>query len=452
MLEKFANIFRIPELRDRVLFTLFIFLICRVGAHIPTPGINAEALGEFFRQSQNTLFGLYDMFTGGAFQKVAVFGLGIMPYISASIIIQLLSTTMPFFQRLSKEGEQGRKKITQYTRYGTVFLSAMQAGGVAIFLESITAPGSGMPIVLHPGIAFKLTTMLMLTTGTMILMWLGEQISDRGIGNGISLIIFLGVVDRMPAALFDEFQQVAAQTRPLLAEIFLLALMYLTIMAAIILTQGVRKIPVQYAKRVVGRRVMGGQSTNIPLRINMAGVMPIIFAQSLMFFPQTLATLMPDGVMKDWLNSAFGWTAWPYLILYWILIIFFAYFYTAMTFNPVEVAENLKRYGGFIPGVRPGKKTSEYIDNVLTRITLPGAVFLGFLAVFPQIIFRYAGDLLGSNISFNFASFFGGTGLLIMVGVALDTLQQIESHLTMRHYDGLMKTGRIRGRSRMSGP
>jgi len=450
MLEKFANIFRIPELRDRVLFTLFIFLICRVGAHIPTPGIDAAALGEFFRQSQNTLFGLYDMFTGGAFQKVAIFGLGIMPYISASIIIQLMSTPVPFFQRLSKEGEQGRKKITQYTRYGTVFLSAMQAGGVAIFLESITAPGSGASIVLHPGFAFKLTTMLMLTTGTMILMWLGEQITERGIGNGISLIIFIGVIETIPAAIFDEAQQVAAQTRPLLAELFLVALMGATIMGAIALTQGVRKIPVQYAKRVVGRRVMGGQSTHLPLRINMAGVMPIIFAQSLMFFPQTLATMLPDGGMKDWLNAAFSWTAWPYLITYWILIIFFTYFYTAMTFNPVEVAENLKRYGGFIPGVRPGKKTSEYIDHVLTRITLPGAIFLGFLAVFPQILFRYAGSLFGSNISFNFASFFGGTGLLIMVGVALDTLQQIESHLTMRHYDGLMKTGRIRGRSRLS--
>jgi len=449
MLDKFANIFRIPELRDRVLFTLFIFLVCRIGVHIPTPGIDAGALGEFFTQSQNTLFGLYDMFTGGAFQKVGIFGLGVMPYISASIIIQLMGTTVPFFQRLMKEGEQGRKKITQYTRYGTVFLSAMQAAGVAVFLESIQAP-SGMEIVIAKGLGFKLTTMLTLTTGTLILMWLGEQISERGIGNGMSLIIFLGVVDRIPVALFDEFQQVAAQTRPLLAEVFLLALMGATIMGAILLTQGVRKIPVQYAKRVVGNRMMGGQSTHLPLRINMAGVMPIIFSQSLMFLPQTLGTLLPEGVVKEFVNSAFNWTAWPYLILDWMLIVFFTYFYTAMSFNPVDVAENLKRYGGFIPGIRPGKKTSEYIDFVLTRITLPGAIFLGFLAVFPQILFRYAGELLGSNISFNFASFFGGTGLLIMVGVALDTLQQIESHLTMRHYDGLMKTGRIRGRNRMS--
>lgn len=449
MLDKFANIFRIPELRDRVLFTLFIFLVCRIGVHIPTPGIDAGALGEFFTQSQNTLFGLYDMFTGGAFQKVGIFGLGVMPYISASIIIQLMGTTVPFFQRLMKEGEQGRKKITQYTRYGTVFLSAMQAAGVAVFLESIKAP-SGMEIVIAKGFGFKLTTMLTLTTGTLILMWLGEQISERGIGNGMSLIIFLGVVDRIPVALFDEFQQVAAQTRPLLAEVFLLALMGATIMGAILLTQGVRKIPVQYAKRVVGNRMMGGQATHLPLRINMAGVMPIIFSQSLMFLPQTLGSLLPEGVVKEFLTSAFSWTAWPYLIMDWLLIVFFTYFYTAMSFNPVDVAENLKRYGGFIPGIRPGKKTSEYIDFVLTRITLPGAIFLGFLAVFPQILFRYAGNLLGSNISFNFASFFGGTGLLIMVGVALDTLQQIESHLTMRHYDGLMKTGRIRGRNRMS--
>ncbi len=447
MLDKFANIFRIPELRDRVLFTLFIFLVCRIGVHIPTPGIDAGALGEFFTQSQNTLFGLYDMFTGGAFQKVGIFGLGVMPYISASIIIQLMGTTVPYFQRLMKEGEQGRKKITQLTRYGTVFLSAMQAAGVAVFLESIQAP-SGMEIVIAKGLGFKLTTMLTLTTGTLILMWLGEQISERGIGNGMSLIIFLGVVDRIPVALFDEFQQVAAQTRPLLAEVFLLALMGATIMGAILLTQGVRRIPVQYAKRVVGNRMMGGQATHLPLRINMAGVMPIIFSQSLMFLPQTLGTLLPEGVIKEFVNSAFSWTAWPYLILDWLLIVFFTYFYTAMSFNPVDVAENLKRYGGFIPGIRPGKKTSEYIDFVLTRITLPGAIFLGFLAVFPQILFRYAGDLLGSNISFNFASFFGGTGLLIMVGVALDTLQQIESHLTMRHYDGLMKTGRIRGRNR----
>jgi preprotein translocase subunit SecY len=415
--------------------------------HIPTPGIDAGALGEFFTQSQNTLFGLYDMFTGGAFQKVGIFGLGVMPYISASIIIQLMGTTVPYFQRLMKEGEQGRKKITQLTRYGTVFLSAMQAAGVAVFLESIQAP-SGNEIVIAKGLGFKLTTMLTLTTGTLILMWLGEQISERGIGNGMSLIIFLGVVDRIPVALFDEFQQVAAQTRPLLAEVFLLALMGATIMGAILLTQGVRRIPVQYAKRVVGNRMMGGQATHLPLRINMAGVMPIIFSQSLMFLPQTLGTLLPEGVIKEFVNSAFSWTAWPYLILDWLLIVFFTYFYTAMSFNPVDVAENLKRYGGFIPGIRPGKKTSEYIDFVLTRITLPGAIFLGFLAVFPQILFRYAGDLLGSNISFNFASFFGGTGLLIMVGVALDTLQQIESHLTMRHYDGLMKTGRIRGRNR----
>ncbi|MCB1045733.1 MAG: preprotein translocase subunit SecY [Calditrichaeota bacterium] len=449
MLEKFSNIFRIPELRDRVLFTLFIFLICRIGAHIPTPGINAAALGQFFEQSQNTLFGLYDMFTGGAFQKVAIFGLGIMPYISASIIIQLMGTTVPYFQRLVKEGEQGRKKITQLTRYGTVLISLMQASGVSVFLESITSPG-GESIVLNPGLGFKFSVILMLTTGCLILMWLGEQITERGLGNGISLIIFIGVIETIPNAFFDEFQQVAAKTRPLLAEIFLLGLMVASVMAAIMMTQGVRKIPVQYAKRVVGKRMMGGQSTNIPLRINMAGVMPIIFAQSIMFVPQTLASMLPESGVKDWVNAAFTWTAFPYLILYWVLIIFFTYFYTAMTFNPVEVAENLKRYGGFIPGVRPGKKTAEFIDHVITRISFPGAVFLGFLAIFPQLLIRFSGDLLGGNLSFNFASIFGGTGLLIMVGVALDTLQQIESHLTMRHYDGLMKTGRIRGRSRMS--
>ncbi len=446
MIERIANIFKIQELRERILFTLGIFLVVRLGVHVPTPGIDAGALSEFFQQSQNTLFGLYDMFTGGAFQKVAIFGLGIMPYISASIIIQLLGTVTPYFQRLQKEGEQGRKKITQLTRYGTVMISALQASGVAAFLLSVNSP-SGAPIVLHPGVGFYLITMLMLTTGTMVLMWLGEQIDARGIGNGISLIITIGIIEGLPRAFLDEFQQLSAGTRPILAEIFLLALMVLTIMAVVLLTTGVRRIPIQYAKRVVGRREFRGQSTVLPLRINTAGVMPIIFAQSIMFLPSTLVTFLPEGAFREGLTRAFDFNSLIYMFLYWLMIVFFTYYYTAIAFNPTDVADNLKKHGGFIPGVRPGKKTADFIDNILTRITLPASIFLGFIAIFPNILVRFSGDLFGSKLSYSTASFFGGTGLLIIVGVALDTLQQVESHLTMRNYDGLMKGGaKMKGR------
>lgn len=443
MIKTFATIFKIPELKKRIIFTLLILVVYRIGGHVPTPGINTAALGEFFRETAaNSLLGLYDMFAGGGFRRLAVFGLGIMPYISASIIIQLLGAVLPYFQKLQKEGEEGRKKINQLTRYGTVGISALQAYGVTMLLESWTAP-SGLPIVPHPGWGFRLLTIITLTAGCVLVMWLGEQITERGIGNGISLIIFIGIIARLPSAILDEIQQLTAGNRMILTELFLFGLMFATVAAVVLLTQGTRKIPVQYAKRVIGRRIYGGQATHLPLRVNSAGVMPIIFAQSIMFVPNTILNFFPKNDFMQMLNSYFNFQSYVYMFFYAMLIIFFCYFYTAIVFNPVDVADNMKKYGGFIPGVRPGKKTSDFLDNILTKITLPGSIFLGFIAVFPSIIVRY------SNVSYNFASFFGGTGLLIMVGVALDTLQQMESHLLMRHYDGFMKTGKIRGRRRM---
>ena len=440
MFDSFKNVFKIPELKKRVLFTLGILFIERIGTHIPVPGINSQALLDFLQGAGGGgILGLYDMFAGGAFSRATIFALGIMPYISASIILQLLGAVMPYFQRLQKEGEEGRKKITQYTRYGTVLISVMQAYGVSIFLESIGQVG-GLAVVPEPGWGFRLLTMITLTAGTILIMWFGEQITERGIGNGVSLIIFIGIIALLPTALLDELQQVIGGNREILTEIFLLALMVVTIAVVVLLTQGTRKIPVQYAKRVVGRKVYGGQSTHIPLRVNTAGVMPIIFAQSIMFIPQTVATFFPDNELMLSFVSYFDVTSIVYWIVYGLMIVFFTYFYTAIAFNPIDVADNMKKYGGFIPGVRPGKKTSEYIDNILTRITLPGSIFLALISIFPYFIVKFL------NVSFNFASFFGGTSLLIIVGVALDTLQQLESHLLMRHYDGFMKSGRIRGR------
>ncbi len=442
MFQKFQNIFKIPELKRRILFTLLIFIIYRIGGHIPVPGINASALGEFLKEAQNTLFGLYDMFAGGNFGRATVFALGIMPYISASIILQLMGTVIPALQKLQQEGEEGRKKITQWTRYLTVGISAAQAVGVSVFLISIGSTKSGLQVVPDSGPLFIFMTVITLTAGTVFIMWLGEQITERGIGNGISLLIFIGIVDRLPYAFLDEYQFLVKGVRTPLTELFLLALMFFTVAGVVALTQGTRKINVQYAKRVIGRRVYGGQATHIPLRVNTAGVMPIIFAQTIMFVPSTMATLMPDGAFKDWLTTAFSFQSYFYMFLYMMLIIFFTYFYTAVAFNPVDVANNLKKHGGLIPSVKPGKKTAEYLDNILTKITLPGAISLGFIAIFPSLITKQI------NVSYNFASFYGGTGLLIIVGVALDTLQQIESHLLMRHYDGLMKSGKLRGRRR----
>ncbi|MCK5148718.1 preprotein translocase subunit SecY [bacterium] len=440
MIKSFQSIFKIPELKNRVLFTLAILVIYRIGCHIPMPGINGSALTEWFSQSQNTLFGLYDVFAGGAFSKAAIMGLGIMPYISASIMIQLLGAVIPYFQRLQKEGEEGRKKMNQITRYGTVFIAMMQALGSTIFLISLTAPQSGIPIVANPGIAFRLMVMITLTAGTVLIMWMGEQITERGIGNGISLIIFIGIVNRFPRAIMDELQYLFSGNRSIIVEVISFGILLLIIAAVVMVTEGSRKIPVQYAKRVVGRKVYGGQATYIPIRVSGFGVMAIIFAQAMMFLPQTLKQLFPNNEFIGTILSYFDLQSPIYWVISSLLILFFTYFYAAIAFNPVDVAENMRKNGGFVPGVRPGKKTAEYIDHVLSRIILPAAAFFAAINIMPFFITKYM------NISYSFSQFFGGTSLLIMVGVALDTLQQIESHLLMRHYEGFMKTGRIRGR------
>ncbi len=441
MLKTVQSIFKIPDLKKRIIFTILILIVYRIGGHIPVPGINGKALFEYFSQ-ESSIFNLYDMFAGGALLQATVFALGIMPYISASIILQLLGAVIPYFQKLQKEGEEGRKKITQYTRYGTVLIASLQAYGLAVFLESISNPAMPNPIVPNPGMMFRIFTMITMASGCVLIMWLGEQITERGIGNGISLIIFVGIVARFPNAIITELQQVFENIRSPITEIFLWALMIATVAAVVLLTQGTRKIPVQYAKRVIGRKVYGGQSTHIPLRVNTAGVMPIIFAQSIMFIPGTIKTLFRQNEFIETLAGYFDYTSVLYWIIYGAMIVFFTYFYTAIAFNPVDVADNMKKSGGFIPGVRPGKKTAEFIDNILTRITLPGSIFLALVAIFPYFITKFI------NVSYYFASFFGGTSLLIIVGVALDTLQQIESHLLMRHYDGFLKGGKIRGRRR----
>jgi|TARA_Y100000031_G_scaffold154505_2_gene202426 preprotein translocase subunit SecY len=444
VLDKIKNIINIPELRSRILFTLGILIVVRIGAHIPIPGIDGEALGAAIQNFQNTLFGLYDLFAGGAFQKATLFALGIMPYISASIIIQLMGAVVPYFQRLQKEGEEGRKKITQITRYGTVLISTLQAYGVAIFLESMTASVQGgvLQVVPNPGLLFKFTAIISLVTGTILMMWMGERITERGIGNGISLIIMVGIVSAFPNVVLGEITYIQQGVRGLLSEVILVGVMFVIVGFVVLLTQGTRKIPVQYAKRVVGRKIYGGQSTHIPMKVNTAGVMPIIFAQSIMFIPTTVATFFSES---EFMQNVMRWFSFDHPF-YWgvfgIMIIFFTYFYTAIAFDPVQVSTTMKQQGGFIPGVRPGKKTAEFIDNILTRVTLPGSIFLAFIAIFPYILMN------AMDVGYDLASFFGGTSLLIIVGVALDTLQQIESHLMMRHYDGFLAKGRIRGRRR----
>jgi len=435
MLDSLQSVFKIPELKRRILFTLGLLAIYRLGGHIPTPGVNAQSLGQFFAQNQGTLFNLYDLFVGGSFRKATIFALGIMPYISASIILQLLAAVIPYFEKLRKEGETGQKKITQYTRYGTVLLSMIQAYGVSIFLEGLPGTAAG-PVVPHPGIGFRLLTVLTLTSGTIFIMWLGEQITERGIGNGISLIIFIGIVARYPNDFIRLVQSVRAGTMTPFRLIILLAVMVAITASVVVITQAVRRIPVQYAKRIIGRKIYGGQSTHIPLRVNTAGVIPIIFAQSIIMFPNTLATFFRGSQFMQNIGAWFAPGAFWHDVIYSLSIVFFTYFYTAIIFNPVDIADNMKKYGGFIPGIRPGKKTAEFIDRILTRITLPGAIFLAFIAVIPYILMQ----------QFRAPFWFGGTGLLIVVGVGLDTLQQVESHLLMRHYDGFMKKGKLRGR------
>ncbi len=435
--DTFTNIFKIQELRERILFTAALLVVVRIGAHVTLPGVDARLLADTIRtSSEGTLFGLYDLFVGGAFSNAAVFALGIMPYISASIVIQLLGAVVPYFQKLQKEGEDGRKKITQYTRYGTVLISALQASGVVVKLLNTTTPGGPIVPVEVQGVGFAVSTVVFLTAGTIFMMWLGEQITERGIGNGISLIIFIGIVARFPHSVLDQLRI----GENIVIQLVILAMMAVIVAAVVLVTQGTRRIPVQYAKRVVGRKVYGGVTQYIPLRVNTAGVMPIIFAQAIMFVPSVIFSFFPDSEFVAELSTNwFSYQSWPYSVVYGLMIVFFTYFYTAIAFNPKDVADNMKRQGGFIPGIRPGGHTAEFIDNILTRITLPGSIFLAIVAILPTLMIKL-------GVTPSFASFFGGTSLLIIVGVALDTLQQVESHLLMRHYDGFMKSGKLRSR------
>ena len=465
MLQSLRNIWDIPDLRKRVLFTLGLLAVYRLGNHVPTPGINAKALIDFFEQNRSNWFGLVDMFSGGNLSRVTVFALGIMPYISASIILQLLTVVWPYLEKLSKEGELGRRKITQYTRYGTVLLSIVQSLGIAVYLEKMTL-GQQFQIVESPGIAFKMMTVLTLTTGTAFIMWLGEQITERGIGNGMSLLIFAGIVVGFPRGVIDSVQRIARNEIGLITAILLLVMMVLVVAAIVFVERGQRRITVQYAKRVVGRRMYGGQSTHLPLRVNTSGVIPVIFASSIIAFPQTIASWW--SAQNPWMQSVSEQLKWGmplYNLLYVAFIIFFCYFYTAIVFNPDDVAENMRKYGGFVPGIRPGKRTAEYLDHILGRITFGGAIYLALIAILPEFLitgFKVAPipvigpgldnfltnnnlDWVTEGLGLNF--YFGGTSLLILVGVAMDTVAQIEAQLVMRNYEGFLGAGsRLRGR------
>jgi len=436
MFEGFGNIFKIPELKKRIAFTCALLFVYRIGVHVPTPGIDSIALASFFARAKGTLLGLFDMFSGGALERLSVFALGIMPYISASIILQLLTVTIPHLERLSKEGEQGRKKITQYTRYGTILLSVIQGFGISIGLENMSSPG-GAPVVIHPGWGFRLMTVITLTAGTAFIMWLGEQITERGIGNGISLIIFAGIVARMPQGIGNTVRLLSTGEMGIFLIVLLLALMILVVAFIIYMEQGQRRIPVQYAKRVVGRKMYGGQSTHLPLKVNTSGVIPPIFASSIIMFPATLGSFVSVPWIKDIASSMRPGNIF-YELIYIGFIFFFCYFYTAVTFNPVDVADNMKKQGGYIPGIRPGKRTADYIDRVLTRITLGGAIYVSAVCVLPSILMT----------KFNVPFYFGGTALLIVVGVAIDTIQQIESHMITRHYEGFLKKGGTKAKGR----
>ncbi|MEJ2158395.1 MAG: preprotein translocase subunit SecY [Desulfobacteraceae bacterium] len=430
----FGNIFKIPELKRRLLFTAALLAVYRIGVHVPTPGIDGSALKSFFDSMQGTIFGVVNMFTGGALERLSVFALGIMPYISASIILQLLTVVIPHLEQLKKEGEQGQKKITQYTRYGTVILSIIQGFMIAVGLEGMRTD-TGLSVVFIPGWGFRLMTVITLTAGTAFIMWLGEQITERGIGNGISLIIFAGIVARMPGAIGNTIRLISQDEMGIFTLILLLVVMVAVIGFIIFVEQGQRRIPVQYAKRVVGRRMYGGQSTHLPLKINSSGVIPPIFASSILMFPATIAQFTQLAWLQSFSTLMRPGGLW-YNIVYVAFIVFFCYFYTAVTFNPVDVADNMKKNGGYIPGIRPGKRTADYIDRVLTRITLGGAVYVSAVCVLPTFLVT----------KFNVPFYFGGTALLIVVGVAIDTMAQMESHMLSRHYEGFLKKGGIRGR------
>src|SRR5687767_3720774 len=459
-IDSVKNLFAIAELRKRVLFTLGMLIVYRIGGHIPTPGINTAALAQLVEQARGTMFGLYNMFSGDNLSRMTIFALGIMPYISASIILQLLTVVWPYLERISKEGELGRRKITQYTRYGTIVLSVVQSLGIAIWLERSTQIAGGLPLVYTPGWGFRLMTVLTLTTGTAFVMWLGEQITERGIGNGMSLIIYAGIVVGLPSAVFLTLDQLRMGQIGLVTLAVLIVLMAAVIAAIVFVERGHRRVTVQYAKRVVGRRQYGGSSTHIPLKVNTGGVIPVIFASSILAFPATFAPMFdvtsPWRTALDQINMGMP----LHDLLYVAGIIFFCYFYTAIIFNPDDVAENMRKYGGFIPGIRPGKRTAEHIDTILTRITLVGAIYLAIVAIIPQFLITgfkvnqipFIGERLYAALPRFFTEglgvqfFFGGTSLLIIVGVAMDTVQQVESQLIMRHYDGFMKKTRIRGR------
>lgn len=430
----FGNILKIPELKRRIAITFLLLAVYRVGCHIPTPGIDSAALASFFQQAGGTLLGFFDMFAGGALKRLSVFALGIMPYISASIILQLLTVVVPYLERLQKEGDIGRRKIIQYTRYGTVILSIIQGFGIAMWMEAQQGV-DGTPVALNPGWSFRLMTVITLAAGTCFLMWLGEQITERGIGNGISLIIFAGIVASMPSAMGNTFRLMKTGEIGPIIMLGIVAFMIAVIAFIVSMETAHRRIPVQYAKRIIGRRMYGGQSTHIPLKINTAGVIPPIFASSILMFPATIANFVKHPWMQT-INNFLQPTTVIYNLIFMGFIIFFCYFYTAVVFNPVDVADNMKKYGGFIPGIRPGRTTADYIDRVLTRITLGGAVYVAAVCVLPTILIA----------RFNVPFYFGGTALLIVVGVALDTVQQIESHMLTRHYEGLISGGRIKGR------
>lgn len=417
MLQTLSSALKLPDLRKKIAFTLLMFLIFRLGAHVPVPYINREILAQMM---QHNIFGFFDIISGGAFKTFTVFAMGIMPYINASIIMQLLTVVIPQLERLAKEGEEGRKKIVQYTRYGTVVLGAIQAIGMTFYLRSA---------LINPTFSTYVVIVITLTAGTAFLMWLGELITENGIGNGISLIIFAGIVSRLPMGTYNIIQEVRAGETSILSVIAFLIIAVLVIAGVVAIQEGQRRIPVQYAKRVVGRRVYGGQSTHIPLKVNQAGVIPVIFAMSILMFPTTIASWFPESGVAQFVMRHFNFDAPLYMLIYALLIIFFTYFYTAVTFNPADVADNIKKYGGFIPGIRPGRPTADYIERVLSRITLAGAVFLAAIALLPNFIM----SLTGLSIQF------GGTSLLIVVGVALETMKQMESHLLMRHYQGFMK-------------
>ena len=464
MMQAVKNIFNIPELRNRVLFTFALLGVYRIGSHIPTPGVDANALKAMFDRSGGSILGFVDMFSGGNFSRLTIFALGIMPYITASIILQLLTVVWPYLEKLSKEGEAGRKKITQYTRYGTVLLSLIQSFGIAIWLESSNAGGFGM-VVPNPGWAFRFMTIITLTTGTAFIMWLGEQISERGIGNGISLIIYAGIVVGFPGAVSATLQDLKSGQIGPIAVLILLALMIGVVAASVYVERAQRRIPIQYARRVVGRRVYGGSSTYLPLRVNTAGVIPVIFASSMLAIPATIGQF---GAVREvgWIQAIvrqLDYSTMMYNLLYGALIIFFCFFYVSIIFNPVDQADNMKRYGGFIHGVRPGRRTAEYIDRILTRLTFGGSIYLAAISLLP--VFLISGfriqtlPFVGTTIEgvipdwmgwltqgLGLKFYFGGTSLLIVVGVAMDTVQQIESQLIMRHYEGFMKGARIRGR------